>query len=294
MRIKGLGVAIVTPFTPKGELDLQSLESLVENQISSGVDFLVVMGTTGESVTLDPKEKQVILNAVLASASGRVPIVYGLGGNNTKALINEIKDFDFKGISAILSVSPSYNKPTQEGIFQHFKAVSEASPVPVLLYNVPGRTSSNVTAETTLRMANELPNIFGVKEASGDLNQIKEIIMKAPEGFQVFSGDDALALPVIKQGGVGVISVVGNALPKLFSELISSALNGDWVKAEELNELFDPLIPILFKEGNPAGIKALMEIQGNCYSDVRLPLVKATDSLKVELKSLLNMFETVA
>ncbi|MFK7757456.1 MAG: 4-hydroxy-tetrahydrodipicolinate synthase [Flavobacteriales bacterium] len=293
MNIQGLGVAMITPLTKEGEIDFQALKEITERQISGGVDFLVVMGTTGESVTLELSEKRKVLDTVLSVNSKRIPIIYGLGGNNTKAVVSELKTFNLEGVSAILSVSPSYNKPTQEGIFQHFKHISEASPVPVMVYNVPGRTASNVTAETCLRIAHELPNVFSVKEASGDLDQIKSIITHAPEGFLIFAGDDGLAIPVIKAGGAGVISVVGNALPKMFSELVTSAMNDEWIKAKELDQLFQPLIPLLFKEGNPAGIKAIMEINGECTSVVRLPLMEASSRLKEELKLQLQSFQTV-
>ncbi len=288
MNLKGLGVAMVTPFNPDLSIDFTSLARLTEDLIAGGVDFLVVMGTTGESVTLNKQEKQAALDCVLAASMGRTPVVYGMGGNNTAAVCEELRTFDFEGVSAILSVSPSYNKPTQEGIYQHFKALGEASPLPIILYNVPSRTSSNVEAETCLRIARDVKNVQAVKEASGDMTQINQIMSGAPEGFLVFSGDDGLTVPIMKSGGVGIISVIGNALPDLFSTMVHHAENKDYAKAEELDEVIQPLLPLLFKEGNPAGLKALMEIK-NGYSDtVRLPLVAASDSLREELKQALK------
>jgi len=293
MVIKGLGVAMVTPFDSNLNVDVQALMHLTEMQIKEGVDFLVVLGTTGESVTLKATEKRKILDTVIKTTRSRVPVVYGMAGNNTMALVEEINTFNFNGVDAILSASPGYNKPTQEGIFQHFKHVAMASPVPVIVYNVPGRTGSNMTANTSLRIAHELPNVYGIKEASGDIVQIKEIINGAPEGFTVFSGDDGLVLPVIKSGGAGVISVIGNALPKPFSDLVNAALNGNWVKAEELNALFKDIIPLLCQEGNPAGVKAILEINKECTSHVRLPLIKASDVLKAQLRKELKALQTV-
>ena len=284
MNLKGLGVAMVTPFKPNGDVNFKDLENLTEDLVQDGADFLVVMGTTGEAATLSSKEKSEVLQTVISVNASRIPVIYGIGGNNTKAVCDELENFNPAGVTAILSASPSYNKPTQEGIFQHYKMLGESSPLPIILYNVPGRTASNVEAKTCLRIANEVSAVEAVKEASGDLNQIRQIIEGAPEGFSVFSGDDALTVPVIKAGGAGIISVVGNALAAPFSELTNGALSGSFNEIKLLETKFQTLIPLLFKEGNPAGIKALMELSQKCSDNVRLPLVSASVNLKEELR----------
>lgn len=282
-KFKGLGVALVTPFQQNGNVDYKGFEKLINHTIKGGVDYLVVQGTTGESATLSAQEKQAVLDFAVETIKERVPVVYGHGGNNTKALIEGFKTLNLKGVSAILSVSPYYNKPSQEGIYQHYKALNEASPLPIILYNVPGRTGSNMLPETTLRIAADCNNVIGIKEASGNLDQMGQIIKNRPEGFLVISGDDNLVLPQIAIGADGVISVIANALPKRFSTLVKSALAGDLKTAREFHNLLMDIIPLLFVEGNPAGVKAVLKALGICGDTVRLPLVnvsqKTYDSL---------------
>ena len=280
--LKGLGVAMVTPFDQEKNVDYNALSVLTNHLIDNGVDYLVVQGTTGESVTLTNEEKQKVLAHIIKVNAGRRPIVLGMGSNNTAALIETIKNTDFTGVDAILSVAPYYNKPTQEGLYQHFSAVADASPVPVVLYNVPGRTSSNILPATVLRLASH-DNIIAVKEASGSFDQFMEIIGNKPEGFLVVSGDDGITQPFIAVGGDGVISVVGNAYPKEFSEMVHAALNNDMPRSRDLHYKMLPIIPMLFEEGNPAGVKTVMEELGICRKDVRLPLVNVSDDLKQRL-----------
>lgn len=270
--LRGLGVAMVTPFNEAGGVDHPALERLVEHLITGGVDYLVVHGTTGESVTLSKEEKRATLDLILAVNKGRVPVVVGIGGNNTATVVDTLGGFDLEGVDAILSVSPAYNKPTQEGIFQHYIKLADAAPKPVILYNVPGRTASNVTSKTTLRLAQH-PNIIAIKEASGDLDQIGKIIDGAPEGFMVISGDDALTLPILALGGSGVISVVGNAFPSEFSKLVDAAMKGDMETARKQHYALASIIENLFVEGNPGGIKEVLKHLGVCGNSVRLPLV---------------------
>ena len=281
---RGTGVALVTPFLPDGSIDFNGLGNLVNHLIAGGIDYLVVLGTTGETATLTKDEKIAVVNYVLETTAKRIPVVLGLGGNNTKEIIDNIAYFDFKRIDAILSVSPYYNKPTQEGIFKHYQMIAEASPVPVILYNVPGRTSSNVTAETTLRLA-EIPNIIGIKEASGILEQIMHIIKDKPRNFLVISGDDALTLPIIASGGDGVISVVANAFPRIFSDMVKLALNGDFEAARRNHyRLFD-ITRFLFSEGNPGGIKAALKILNITEDHMRLPLYKISENTYKSIES---------
>lgn len=285
--LRGTGVAMVTPFNADGTISFTDLEKLTEHLIVGGVNYLVVMGTTGETATLSKSEKQEVLDCVLKTNAGRLPVVLGVGGNNTKEVCAQLEALNTEGLTAVLSVSPAYNKPTQAGIYAHFEAVSLASPLPIVLYNVPGRTSSNMTAETTLKLANDFSNILAVKEASGSLDQCTAILKGRPDGFMVISGDDTLSLPIIASGGDGVISVVANALPKEYSELITTSLEGDFAAAQKRQyQLFD-LINALFEEGNPAGVKAVLSLLGICQTEVRLPLVKASDSLVGKLKILL-------
>ena len=286
--IKGLGVAMVTPFLADGSIDFESLERLTIFLIDNGVDYLVVQGTTGESPVLSEIEKLAVLDTVIRVNDGRLPIVYGIGGNNTLAIADKLKQFSVKGVDAILSVSPYYNKPTQEGIYQHFKAVSEATNLPIILYNVPGRTASNMLPETTLRLANDFSNIVAVKEASGDLEQIMTLIQNKPEGFLVISGDDALTMPIISAGGDGVISVVGNGLPRLFSDMTSAALGNDMVKSRALHYKTFPLINHLFSEGNPAGIKEVLKYYKVCDTHLRLPLVNVSVDTKTKIIEFLD------
>jgi 4-hydroxy-tetrahydrodipicolinate synthase len=273
---------MVTPFKKDLSIDFDALRKLTEYLIENEVDYLVVMGTTGESVTLTNEEKRQVLETVKEVNEGRLPIVFGAGSNNTAKLVESLKAMDFTGVYAILSVAPYYNKPTQEGLYQHFTEVANASPVPVVLYNVPGRTSSNILPPTVLKLA-EHPNIIAVKEASGSFDQFMEIIGNKPDDFLCISGDDGITLPFIAVGGDGVISVVGNAYPKLFSEMVHKSLIGKINKARKLHYKLLPVIPMLFAEGNPAGVKEIIQMMGICKNYVRLPLVPVSDSLKDDL-----------
>lgn len=271
--LRGLGIALITPFTPDGEVDYKALVRLVEYQIDNGADFLCILATTGETPCLSKEEKVKIKNLVVEINKGRLPILMGCGGNNTKAVIEEIQTTDWSGISGILSVCPYYNKPSQEGLYQHFKAIANASPLPVVLYNVPGRTGVNMTSETTVRLANDCENIVAVKEASGNLEQVDEIIKNKPDGFDVISGDDALTFSMVASGAAGVISVIGNALPKEFSRMIRLEFKGEYEAARNIHHKFTELYKLLFVDGNPAGVKALLHEMGFIDNVLRLPLV---------------------
>lgn len=276
-RFRGTGVALVTPFK-NGEIDWEDLEKIIGHVIAGGVEFLVSLGTTGESVTLSDEEHRQILDFTIKINRGRVPLVAGIfGGNNTAALVDKIKDFNFEGIDALLSSNPSYSKPGQEGIFQHYMALAEVSPRPIIIYNVPSRTASNMTAETTLRLANASDKFLGVKEASDDIYQITKIIKGKPKNFLVLSGDDFLSLPVIAAGGDGVISVIANAVPRPFTDMVRAALRNDMPAARQLNFKLLELYKLLFIEGNPVGVKAALELQGLCSREVRLPLVPMSE-----------------
>ena len=277
--LRGTGVAIITPFDSKGSLDVNALTKLVNHLVSGQVDTLVVLGTTGESVTLSKSEKYAILEQVSDVNAGRCNLMMGVGGNDTHEVIEAIKESNFDGYSSILSVSPYYNKPTQEGIYRHYMAIAEASPVPVVLYNVPGRTGSNVSAETTLRLARDSGNIVGIKEASGNFEQVMQILRDRPKGFAVVSGDDALTLPIIACGGDGVISVVANAFPAEFASMVRFALNEDLLPSRGLHFSLLEFTRLIFSEGNPAGIKAALKVLGICEDHVRLPLVSASERL---------------
>lgn len=282
-KLRGTGVALVTPFNKDESIDYIGLERLVNHCIEGGVDYLVVMGTTAENATLSPQEKQEVLQFVQKVNDGQKPIVYGVGGNNTRAVVETIKNTDFSGIDAILSVSPYYNKPTQEGIYQHFKTISEASPVPIVLYNVPGRTASNMTAETTLRLAHDFDNIIAIKEASGDMEQVMKIINERPEGFLVISGEDNLTLAMIACGGDGVISVTGQAFPKVYSGMVRTALGNDFTNGRNLHYKLFEITKMLFAEGNPGGVKAALDIQGICNSYMRQPLWAISNELRQKI-----------
>jgi len=285
-KFNGTGVALVTPFKKDGEVDYSALEKLVEFQIQNGVNYLVVQGTTGESVTLTDQEKISVLEFVIEINKERLPIVLGIGGNNTNLVIEQINQFSNYKIDGILSVSPYYNKPSQEGIYAHYKALSKASSLPIILYNVPGRTSSNINPDTTLKLANECENIVAIKEASGDLEQIMQIILNKPDGFLVISGDDALTLPHLAIGGDGVISVVANAFPKRFSTMVSSILKGDLDLAKQKHyELFE-IIKYLFADGNPGGIKYVLKLINICEDNMRLPLVNINEKTANKLYEL--------
>ena len=279
----GTGVALITPFDNQGAIDFQALERIVNFQIDKGINYLVVLGTTGESVTLTKQEKEAVLSAVLAVNANRAPIVLGVGGNDTKAVVEQLNQVNPDYISAVLSVSPMYNKPSQSGLIAHFTAVAQASPVPVLLYNVPGRTASNMLPSTVLKLAAH-KNIIGIKEASGDLGQAMEILRSAPEGFLVISGDDLIALPMTLMGGHGVISVIGQAYPEEFSQMIQAGLDGNSARAKELHYDLIPIIDMIFEQGNPAGIKALLSKKGLCENSLRLPLVPVDDALAERIK----------
>ena len=270
---QGLGVALITPFRANGTIDHAALSKVVEHQIIGGIDYLVVMGTTGESATLNKEEKKQLLAHVVEIVHNRVPIVLGIGGNDTAEVAGQLQAFELDGVDAILSVSPYYNKPTQEGIYQHYKALAQVSLRPIILYNVPGRTMSNISAETTLRLARDFKNIIGIKEASGNLDQIALILKHRPKGFLVISGDDALTLPILALGGDGVISVVGNGLPLEFSKLVRAAMKGDMETARTEHLKLIELITLLFVEGNPGGIKEVLKFIGLCENHLRLPLV---------------------
>ena len=283
-KIKGTGVALVTPFLAGGEVDFKGLTNLVNHVVDGGLNYLVVLGTTGETATLSTEEKDQVLAHVKSVNAGRLPIVIGIGGNNTAAVVEEFERFDLKVVDAILSASPYYNKPTQEGIYQHYKVLAEHAPLPLILYNVPGRTASNMTAETTLRLAHTVENIVGIKEASGDLNQVMEIVKGKPSEFAVISGEDVLNFPIIACGGIGVISVLANTLPKLTADVVNLSLNSDNKKARDLHYSSINFTNLLFAEGNPAGVKAALKIQGICDDEVRMPLMKASEKLFNELQ----------
>ncbi len=289
-KFKGTGVAIVTPFNEDKSVDYKGLEKLVEHLIANGINYLVVQGTTGESVTLSKQEKEETLAFIIKINNGRLPIVLGVGGNCTSTVVEAFKSTDFTGVDAILSVSPYYNKPTQEGIYQHYKAVAAASKLPIILYNVPGRTSSNILAETTVRLAKDFDNIIAVKEASGSLEQCMEIINTAPSDFLVISGDDALTLPMIASGGHGVISVLANAFPKGFSGMVGSALTNDMDTARDLHYKYFSMIDLLFCEGNPAGVKAALKDLGIIGDAVRLPLVNVSEKTNNSIKDLITSY----
>ena len=273
----GLGIALVTPFHKDGSIDFEALERLVDEQITKGIDFLCVLGTTAETPCLNESERTAVIETVVRKNNGRVPLLLGAGGNNTQAVIDGLKDVDPNVFSGVLIVCPYYNKPSQEGLFQHFKAVAEASPVPVVLYNVPGRTGVNLEAATTLRIAAECPNVVAIKEASGRITQIEEIIEGAPEGFEVLSGDDAITFELLTIGATGVISVVGNAYPKEFGDMVHTALQHDYNTSLLIHRKFSQLYKLLSADGNPAGIKALLGITGKAEDVLRLPLVPATE-----------------
>ena len=270
---KGLGIALITPFCEDGSVDYDSLKRLVQYQLDNGADFFCILATTGETPTLTVEEKSKIKNLVVDIVQARVPILMGCGGYNTSAVVEELKTGDFKGIDGILSVCPYYNKPSQEGLYQHFKAIAAATELPVVLYNVPGRTGVNMTAETTVRLARDCKNIVAIKEASGKLEQVDEIIKNKPRDFDVISGDDALTFPMVSCGAVGVISVIGNALPKEFSKMIRLQMRGEYDPARKIHHRFIDLFSLLFVDGNPAGVKAMLHEMGFIQNKLRLPLV---------------------
>jgi len=284
----GLGIALITPFTTNGDVDYQALKRLVTYQLDNGADFLCILATTGETPTLSQEEKLHIKRLIIELAGGRVPILMGCGGNNTAAVVQELKTADWHGIDGILSVCPYYNKPSQEGLFQHFKAISEASPLPVVLYNVPGRTGINITAETTVRLARHCDNVVAIKEASGNLEQVDEIIKNKPGDFDVISGDDALTFPMVSCGAVGAISVIGNALPREFSRMIRLQMRGEYDAARKIHHRFTDLFALLFVDGNPAGVKAMLSEMGFIDNVLRLPLVPTRISTLQRMSELMR------
>lgn len=288
---KGVGVALITPFHNDGSIDFNGLERLLEHCINGGVDYFVVNGTTAENPTLSKEERYAVLDFVLEKNANRLPVVFGIGGNNTMAVAQEMSAFNVDGVSALLSASPYYNKPTQEGIYKHYKALSEASSLPIILYNVPGRTSSNISAETTLRLAADFENIVAIKEASGNLDQITELVLGRPEDFKIISGDDNLTFAMLGIGCDGVISVSGQGVPEIFCKVYDEAVQGNWSASKEAHLSLFNLTNLLFAEGNPAGIKAVLEIREICGDHVRLPLVPATSRLKASIKAELDRLD---
>jgi 4-hydroxy-tetrahydrodipicolinate synthase len=283
-KFKGTGIAIVTPFKNDSSIDFSALGRVIDHVIKGGINYIVVMGTTGESATLSKDEKQAIISYVIEAIDSRVPIVAGIGGNNTQEVVNSIRHTDLSGVDGILSVVPYYNKPTQRGIFQHFKTIATWSPVPIIMYNVPGRTSCNLSADTCLELANNCENIIGIKEASGDLGQVMKIIKGKPENFGVISGDDMLTIPIIAAGGIGVISVLGNAFPSACSELVNHALRNNFKSAREIYFRYIEMTELLFTDGNPAGIKAMLNVMNICQNILRLPLVPVSRTIMTRIQ----------
>ena len=289
---RGTGVAIITPFTTAGEVDYNALSSIVESYIQLGIDFLVVLGTTAETVTLSQEEQIKVTSKVADINAGRLPLMLGKGGNNTSALVNDLNTTDFSGYSAILSVCPYYNRPNQEGIFQHFSAVAEASPLPIMLYNVPARTGASIENDTVIRLAEAHDNIFGIKDATGDVNAGNALIEALPKDFLVSSGEDLTALDLVLRGGAGAISVIAGAFPKEFSQMIDLARREDKSAAKQIEKNLLPFIDLIFREGNPTGLKALLALQGKSQSVLRLPLVPASQTLQEQIKAQLETLTT--
>ena len=287
-RLKGMGVALITPFKEDGSVDYDSLLRLVEYQVQNGIDFLCVLGTTAETPTLTAEEKKKIKSLVIERVNGRVPILLGVGSNCTQTVIDTIKNDDMTGVDALLIAVPYYNKPSQEGIYQHYKAIAQSTNLPIVLYNVPGRTGVNMTAATTLRLAHDFDNIVAIKEASGDISQMDEIIKKKPANFDVISGDDGITFPLITLGAVGVISVIGNAFPKEFSRMTRLALAGDYNSALTIHHQFTELFKLLFVDGNPAGVKAMLSMMGMIENRLRLPLVPTRITTYEEMRKILE------
>lgn len=288
-RLRGMGVALITPFKADESVDYDALMRMVDYLVQNNTDFLCVLGTTAETPTLTEEEKQKIKRMVIERVHGRIPILLGLGGNNTRAIVDTLKNDDFTGVDAVLSVVPYYNKPSQEGIYQHYKAIAEARPdMPIVLYNVPGRTGVNMTAETTLRVARDFKNVIAVKEASGNITQMDDIIKNKPHTFDVISGDDGITFPLITLGAVGVISVIGNAFPREFSRMVRLALQGDYANALTIHHKFAELFKLLFVDGNPAGVKAMLNAMGMVENKLRLPLVPTRITTFEAMRTILN------
>jgi len=287
LKFKGTGVALITPFDKSGNIDFNALNTIIESQINNGVNFLVALGTTSEAATLSNDEKHAVVNFIIEKNSNRVPVIVGCGGNNTADVVDVIKDFSKQGVDGILSVAPYYNKPNQRGIYEHFKAIAKSTDLPIILYNVPGRTSSNINAETTIKLAKEFKNIVAVKEASGNFAQMMQIVKNKPDGFIVLSGDDATTLPLISLGFDGVISVVANAYPAKFSQMVSLALNGKYDEARVIHYSLIDIINAMFEDGNPAGVKAFLHKKGVIENVLRLPLVPVNDTLFEKIEKLM-------
>lgn len=283
-RFKGTGVAIVTTFKSDSSIDFSALGRVIEHVIKGGVNYIVALGTTGESVTLSKDEKKAVVSYVVEAVDGRLPVVVGIGGNNTQDVVNSIRHANLEGVDGILSVAPYYNKPGQRGLFQHFKAVAASSSLPVIIYNVPGRTGCNISAETCIELAHEFENIVAVKEASGDMSQILKILRGKPENFNVISGDDMMTIPVIAAGGTGVISVLANAFPAQCSELVNNALKSNYKTAREIQYRFIEMIELLFIEGNPSGVKEMLSLMNICHNTVRLPLVPVSRTIHTRIQ----------
>ena len=290
-KFKGLGIALITPFKSDGEVDYEALTRLVEYQIRNGVDFLCIMGTTAETPCLSADEKKILKKMLVERVAGRVPLLMGCGGNNTAAVVKDLKEGDWSGIDGILSVCPYYNKPSQEGLYQHFKTVSEHSPLPIILYNVPGRTGVNMTAATTIRIAGDFPNVIGIKEASGKIDQIQEILDWRSRDYLVLSGDDALTLDLMSRGADGVISVAVNAFPRKMMTCIDLAKKGDFEGAHKAYECLEEAVTALFAEGNPTGVKCAMSVLGLIGNTLRLPLVPGTPQLEARFKELIAKYD---
>lgn len=288
LNILGMGVALVTPFNQNKEIDYPALKRVIDHVVENGADFLVALGTTGETPALFPQEKIDLKNFIKEETGGRIPLVIGIGGNNTAEIVKQLQEEDLEGYSAILSVVPPYNKPSQQGIFCHFKAVAEASPLPVILYNVPGRTGVNMTADTTLRLAMEVPGIIGIKEASGDIHLLQRLLREKPENFTVLSGDDGMTYPFMALGAQGVISVLGNAYPKEFSQMVHLCLEGNYIEAVDFHFKYRDMIRLLFADGNPAGVKCVMHDMGLIENELRLPLVPVSSATAEEILTWVN------
>ncbi len=289
--LNGVGVALVTPFTPDGRVDYTGLAKMIDYVIEGGVDYIVALGTTAETPTLYMQERAVIAMYITNHIAGRVPLVMGVGGNSTSEVLDQLREFDLRGVDAILSVTPYYNKPSQEGLYQHFKVVSEHSPLPIILYNIAGRTGVNMTVETTMRIARDFKNVIGVKEASGNIEQIQSVIDQRPEGFLVLAGDDGIAVDIIRRGGDGVISVAANTFPTKFMKCVNLAREGKFDQAQELYTEMDEAVNALFEEGNPTGVKCALNVMGLIESRMRLPLVSGTPELAAKFKRLIEKYD---
>ncbi len=290
-KLAGVGAAMITPFTPDGRVDYEALARMVDYVIDGGVDYIVALGTTAETPTLYMPERAVIAMFITNHIAGRVPLVMGCGGNSTSEVLDQLREFDLRGADAILSVTPYYNKPSQEGLYQHFKTVSEHSPLPIILYNIPGRTGVNMTAETTLRIARDMPNVIGIKEASGNIEQMQQILDNRPDNFLVLSGDDGMTIELMRRGGDGVISVAADAFPKRFMQCVNRAKIGDFDGADQEYATLDEAVVALFEEGNPVGAKCALAVQGIVCDRVRLPLVSGSEQLREKFRKLIATYD---